>query len=55
MTAHCRPAFVPESSDIEKAGEFVAIAIDPAVPYTAAIKKIAYQLAEMRAKELEEQ
>ena len=55
MTAHCLPSPHPDPADIRKAGEFVALAIDPAVPYTEAIKKIAVELAEMRTTYSEEQ
>lgn len=48
MTAHCHPDPYPDPTDIRKAGEFVALAIDPAVPYTEAIRKIAAEWGELR-------
>jgi hypothetical protein len=35
-------------TDIDVACEFVALAIDPAVPFTAAINRIAERVAELR-------
>lgn len=48
MTAHCRPEKFPDHSDMLTAAEFVALAIDPAIPFTAAVDRIAERLAELR-------
>jgi len=44
MTAHCRPERHPSQKAMDKASEFVALAVDPAIPYTTAIRRIAEEL-----------
>lgn len=48
MTAHCRPEKYPDHSDMLTAAEFVALAIDPAIPFTVAVDRIAERLSELR-------
>lgn len=51
MTAHCRPEKYPEDEDWNEAAEIVALAIDPAIPYTKTVKMVAQRLQAWRTDE----
>jgi hypothetical protein len=48
MTVFCQPQKYPADDDIDVALDFVALAIDPAIPYTVAVDRIAERLRELK-------